>query len=83
MTREQCHIRTYERGVEDETLSCGTGTVASAIIINQLKMVSPPITFLTFGNDKMTVDFGKNNDKFHKITLTGPVKINYIGSCNF
>jgi diaminopimelate epimerase len=83
MTREQCNIRTYERGVEDETLSCGTGTVASAIIINKVKMIPSPITFLTFGNDKMTVDFEQDNDKFNKITLTGPVKINYIGSCNF
>ncbi len=76
-------IRTYERGVENETLACGTGTVASAIIASIKKNVKKPVEFLTFGNDKLLVDFEKNNNKFVKITLTGPAKINYIGTYNF
>ena len=76
-------IRTYERGVEDETLSCGTGNVASAVVLNLIKKISSPIIFHSFGGDELTVNFTSLNDKISKITLTGPVKINYIGSCNF
>lgn len=79
----QNYIRTYERGVEDETLACGTGTVAAAIITYLLKKNQPPHIFNTYGNDQLIVNFEVNNDKFSKITLTGPVKINYIGSYNF
>ncbi|MDX1700820.1 MAG: diaminopimelate epimerase [Melioribacteraceae bacterium] len=76
-------IRTFERGVEDETLSCGTGTVASAIALFLIKNINPPIRFHTFGGEELIVDFAFQNSKINKITLTGPVKINYIGSCNF
>lgn len=80
---DEVYIRTYERGVEDETLACGTGAVASAIILNLVKKISSPVTLNTFGNDKLTVNFIAESDKFNKITLTGPAKINYIGSYNF
>jgi diaminopimelate epimerase len=76
-------IRTYERGVEEETLACGTGTVASAIIVNIKLQIDPPIHFFTRGKDELIVDFKKNNSNFTKITLTGPAKINYIGAYNF
>ena len=80
---EELFIRTYERGVENETYSCGTGSVASALVLNLLENISPPITLNTFGNDQLIVDFQVKNNQFLKISLTGPVKINYIGSCNF
>lgn len=76
-------IRTYERGVEDETLACGTGTVAASLITNIIDNISSPIAFFTFDKDELTVNFKKKNDKFTKISLTGPAKINYIGSYNF
>ncbi|MFZ1288834.1 MAG: diaminopimelate epimerase [Melioribacteraceae bacterium] len=76
-------IRTYERGVEEETLACGTGTVASAVVANLIDNILSPISFLTKDNDKLIVEFDKKNEKFEKITLTGPAKINYIGTYNF
>jgi diaminopimelate epimerase len=79
----EIYIRTYERGVEDETLACGTGSVAAAIVVSLLKKLNPPITLNTFGKDKLIVNFIKKDEKFKKITLTGPAKINYIGSYNF
>jgi diaminopimelate epimerase len=83
LEKDNIYIRTYERGVEDETLACGTGAVASAIILKLVKKISPPIILNTFGNDKLEVNFIIEAEKFKKITLTGPAKINYIGSYNF
>jgi len=80
---DMIYIRTYERGVEDETLACGTGSVAAAIIVYLKSKVKPPIIIQTFGEDKLIVDFVENNKKFSKITLTGPAKINYIGAFNY
>lgn len=83
LENEEIYIRTYERGVEDETLACGTGAVASAVILSLVKKISPSIILNTFGNDKLEVNFKIEDEKFNKITLTGPAKINYIGSYNF
>ncbi len=77
------YIRTYERGVEEETLACGTGSVAAAIITYLLYRLTPPIILETIGKDKLIVDFEENNDKISKISLTGPAKINYIGTFNY
>lgn len=82
-TKGNLNIRTYERGVEDETYACGTGTVASALVSSLIYSLNPPLNFTTFGKDKLVVNFQKKNDLFSKITLTGPVKINYIGTYNF
>src|SRR6185295_12970606 len=52
-------IRTYERGVEDETLACGTGVVASALIFAALKKVDGPIGVLVRGGNELQVGFAK------------------------
>ena len=52
-------IRTYERGVEDETLACGTGIVASALIFAASEKSSSPITVLARGGDQLQVGFEK------------------------
>ncbi len=72
-------IRTYERGVEDETLACGTGSVASAIISNLIKNFSAPVTLITRGNDKLFVDFEVENNRFSKVSLTGPAEFIFAG----
>ncbi|HID42256.1 MAG TPA: diaminopimelate epimerase [Archaeoglobaceae archaeon] len=48
-SKEEIEIRTYERGVEDETLSCGTGSVASAVVANKLNMVLDSVKVKTKG----------------------------------
>lgn len=74
------HIRTYERGVEDETLACGTGSVAAALICYITDNLKPPITLKTFGGDKLTVNFEVENQKVKNLSLTGPAKIIFEGS---
>lgn len=66
-------IRTYERGVEDETLACGTGTVACAIIHHLLQGTPSPVQVLVRGGDTLTIGFASNPDgTFGEVTLTGP-----------
>jgi len=67
-------IRTYERGVEDETFACGTGAAAAAIIGNIKFGIEPPVSLLTKGGDELIVDFVVNGSDFTNISLTGPVK---------
>ncbi|MGH8092643.1 MAG: diaminopimelate epimerase [Chthoniobacterales bacterium] len=73
-------IRTYERGVEDETLACGTGVVASAIIFAATENVSGPIDVLVRGGDTLQVDFAREGHAFSKVTLTGPADFVFDGS---
>ncbi len=53
--RSLIKVRTYERGVEDETLACGTGSAASACICMLLGMVSPPVKVSTKGGEVLTI----------------------------
>ena len=73
-------IRTYERGVEDETLACGTGAVAAAIICSVNDKLIPPITLKTYGGDKLIVNFEVENQRVKNPSLTGPAKIIFEGS---
>lgn len=72
-------IRTYERGVEDETLSCGTGSVASAVILFSNKLVNKPVEILARGGDQLIVDFDFDGQNFNNVSLTGPAKIVFTG----
>lgn len=73
------HIRTYERGVENETLACGTGAVAAAIIGFRKFEIQPPIFLITKGGDKLIVNFNTEGSKYNNVSLTGPAKKIYNG----
>ncbi|PYK36842.1 MAG: diaminopimelate epimerase [Verrucomicrobia bacterium] len=64
-------VRTYERGVEDETLACGTGVVASALIFAATEDANGPIGVLVRGGSELQVGFEKAGTKFKNVTLTG------------
>jgi diaminopimelate epimerase len=73
-------IRTYERGVEDETLACGTGSVASAVISSLFYNTKPPLVLVTKGGEKLIVNFNLSNNKVSNLSLSGPAKIIYTGN---
>ena len=64
-------IRTYERGVEGETLACGTGSVAGALIAGSLGLVSSPVEVSTRGGERLTVSFERGSEGFSDIHLEG------------
>jgi diaminopimelate epimerase len=75
----EINIRTYERGVEDETLACGTGSVAAAFICYATDKLKPPITLNTRGGNKLIVNFEVENQKVKNLSLTGPAEIIFEG----
>lgn len=76
---DKIFIRTYERGVEDETLACGTGSVATALSAFVNKKIFVPITLITWGGETLIVNFDVENQKVSNVTLTGPAKIVFEG----
>lgn len=66
-------IRTYERGVENETLACGTGSVASAIALVELRNTKPPVKVKTTGGETLRVGWNTKNPKF--VYLEGSAKV--------
>ncbi len=72
-------IRTYERGVEDETLACGTGAVAAALISYKKGFVGKPVHVKNAGGETLIIDFLENENGFEKVYLEGDVKLIYRG----
>jgi diaminopimelate epimerase len=68
-------IRTYERGVEGETLACGTGSVAAALIAGALGAASSPVEVLTWGGEKLIVSFERTAEGFGNIRLEGEARV--------
>lgn len=73
------HIRTYERGVEGETLACGTGATAAAIIGVRDYGLEFPVKVATVAGYELTVDGRRDGDGFCEIWLSGPVKKVFSG----
>lgn len=73
-------IRTYERGVEGETLACGTGMCAAAIMHHQLTGATSPVKVDVAGGDTLEIGFTPDgNGGFTEVTLTGPADFVFEG----
>ena len=73
-------VRTYERGVEDETLACGTGVVASALAAHRVRGLALPLRIQVRGGDIIAVNARSDeNGGFHDVTLAGPATEVFTG----
>ena len=73
LSPQHLKLRTYERGVEDETLACGTGMTATALLHAVLTGASSPISLDVAGGVTLSVGFRREGEStFHDVTLTGP-----------
>jgi len=72
-------VRTYERGVEGETLACGTGVCASAIITHLVHFTHSPVKVRVQGGDMLEVDFKVHGNEIRDVTLKGPADFAFEG----
>ena len=72
-------VRTYERGVEDETLSCGTGVVATAIAIHYANCTKENQLNINTKGGQLSVSFEEFNGVYRNIWLSGDVNMVYAG----
>jgi diaminopimelate epimerase len=72
-------IRTYERGVEGETLACGTGAAAAALVRAQKDGVPSPVLVKTRSQIELKIHFSKQGPNFYRVFLEGEARMVYIG----
>lgn len=73
-------VRTYERGVEDETLSCGTGVTAVALASFHLNKTAEELVHIETPGGNLTISFKKVGDTYTDIVLSGPATFVFKGS---
>ncbi len=72
-------VRTYERGVERETLSCGTGAVATALTMYQTKRTKSNKVIIKMKGGELEIGFNPTSTGFEDITLKGPARYVFKG----
>ena len=76
-------IRTFERGVEAETLACGTGIAAAAVILGRLGRVHPPVELECAHGDRLSVNFVLTGAGAERVTLLGPAETVFDGAAEY
>ena len=79
LARNTIRVRTYERGVEGETLACGTGVTASALIAAEMHHLQSPVPVQVAGGQLLEVSFEKNAGQFTSVALSGPADFVFEG----
>lgn len=72
-------VRTFERGVEGETLACGTGVTASALIASRIHRFASPVKVQVQGGDQLEVSFQESHGGFSNVQLSGPAEFVFEG----
>ncbi len=78
--KDTIKIRTYERGVEDETLACGTGSTAAALVAALKGYTNTTVSVQTKSNNILKVYADIKDSKVEKVFLEGDAKLSYIGT---
>jgi len=76
-------LRTYERGVEEETLACGTGSVASATAGALFAGLDSPVALRVRSGEMLTVRLQRAGDAVSAVVLEGPARLLFSGSCYY
>jgi diaminopimelate epimerase len=76
-------IRTYERGVEAETLACGTGMVAAGLVSGRMGWVKPPVQITCASGDVLEVNYTLTDDGATNVTLLGPAAYVFTGELEY
>jgi len=79
LSRSRIAARTWERGVEAETLACGSGAVASAVATSFLTGSGPPVSVATRSGETLEVSFVKDGEVARDVTLTGDARVVFEG----
>lgn len=77
--KDMIHIRSFERGIEGETLACGTGIAATALITNVNDKIEPPVKFMTRGGEALSVNFSVANQMVKDLSLVGKAEVIFNG----
>lgn len=79
LVRDAHHMayRTYERGVEGETLACGTGAIASALVAAARSRVVSPVQVRTRSGEFLTIHFTWKDSQFEQVYLEGEARVAY------
>ena len=80
LIQNKIYLRTYERGVEGETLGCGTGAAAVALTAAKKSLLQPPIKIISRSDEPLAFDFKFENDMISDVLMTGPA--NHVFSGN-
>ncbi len=72
-------VRTYERGVEGETMACGTGVTAVALVLTHLGETSPPVTIMPMSGERLQIHFDPLGDGFENVVIEGPARVLFTG----
>ncbi|MFH1799766.1 MAG: diaminopimelate epimerase [Candidatus Omnitrophota bacterium] len=78
-SKKEITVRSYERGVENETLACGTGSTASAVVSVLKGYVEPPVHVLTKSGEKLRIDMRRKGSEITKVFLEGKAQFVYRG----
>jgi len=73
-------VRTWERGVEAETLACGSGAVASAVATSFLKGIEPPVSVATRSGETLEIGFLRDGELAREVTLAGDARVVFEGT---
>lgn len=71
LSKNRLALRTFERGVEGETLACGTGATAAAVVAHHYGL-SLPITVIPASGEKLIINFCCHNGTYSDVVMTGP-----------
>jgi len=77
LSRDRIELRTYERGVEDETLACGTGAIAASVAASARNLVHSPVRVKTWGGEELVIHFQTDKGVYDHVWLEGNTSIIY------